>query len=388
MADAVRAPVRTGRDRIVDIACVAGSAVGGAATLLLELRPFDTPAPIGIGTDIALGVAASAAIWFRRRRPVGVALLLLVPMALSSAAQVACLIALITVAVHRRAGAALTVAALQMVAASLYLGLRPTTATPLWADLLSALVLTAAVVAWGMYLRARRQLVASLRERAERAESEQQLRAEQARHAERARIAREMHDVLGHRMSLIALQAGGLEVGAGLTPEQRTTSAGQIREAARQALVDLRDVVGVLGEDAGEPVPQAPQPSLRDVVRLVDDSRTAGADVRLDLRVDDPDAVPGPLARAAYRIVQESLTNVHKHARGTSTVVLLHGAPGTGLRVSVRNRLPVAVTPSWPGGGRGLIGLAERVDLAGGTLTHGPDPAGDFVVDARLRWTT
>jgi signal transduction histidine kinase len=106
------------------------------------------------------------------------------------------------------------------------------------------------------------------------------------------------------------------------------------------------------------------------------------------MQVEDLDHVPDTLGRDAYRIVQESLTNIGKHASGTDTWVRVSGAPADGLHVSVRNRQPIhaAVGPALPGSGAGLLGLQERVALSGGTLVHGPDGSGDFVVDAELRW--
>ncbi len=252
----------------------------------------------------------------------------------------------------------------------------------------------AVVTAWGMFVRARRQLVWTLRARAERAEAEQRLRADQARAAERTRIAREMHDVLAHRISLMALHAGGLQVARDLTDTQVRETAGLLRSTAQQALEELRGVIGVLREDpagegssdASDARPAPPQPTLRDIPRLVEDTRRAGARIKYSQAVDGE--VPDGVGRDAYRIVQEALTNVAKHARGTATSIQVTGSPGGGLHVAVRNRLPVGVPagPVLPGSGTGLLGLRERVGLAGGTLTHGATADGEFVVDALLSW--
>jgi signal transduction histidine kinase len=246
-----------------------------------------------------------------------------------------------------------------------------------------------AATAWGMYVRARRQLLLTLRERAERAEADQRLHAERARTAERTRIAREMHDVLAHRISLLALHAGALEVRPDQPPEQVQQTAELLRATARQALEELRGVIGVLRDEPGQqPTPAAPQPTLADIPRLVDETRRAGANIEFEIRVDPTGDVPDALGRDAYRIVQEALTNIGKHARGTAARVCVGGSAGSGLHVSVRNRLPVSTHPgpSLPGSGAGLLGLQERVALAGGTLIHGPDEYGDFVVNAELRW--
>jgi signal transduction histidine kinase len=249
--------------------------------------------------------------------------------------------------------------------------------------------LALAATAWGMFVRARRQLLLTLRERAQRAEADQRLHEDRARMAERTRIAREMHDVLAHRISLLALHAGALEVRPDLPPSKVRETAELLRSTARQALEELRGVVGVLREEPGhEPMPAPPQPTLSDIRRLVDETRQAGAKIDFEMRVEHADAIPSALGRDAYRIVQEALTNIGKHANGTATRVQVTGAPEGGLHVSVRNRQPVHAQtgPALPGSGAGLLGLQERVALAGGTLVHGPDGSGDFVVDAELQW--
>jgi signal transduction histidine kinase len=274
-------------------------------------------------------------------------------------------------------------------AAMIFALLRPTDSS-IWQWLVLNAAVYAGVLAWALFVRARRQLLSSLRERAERAEAEQQMLAERARQTERVRIAREMHDVLGHRVSLIALQAGGLEVRPGL-PADVAQAAGVIRATARQALVELRQVIGVLRDNAESSsasaidVPPAPLPTLADIPRLVEDSRLAGARVSLDISVASDATPPGPLGRDAYRIVQEGLTNVHKHVVGGAASVTVQGGPGAGLHVMISNPLP-GPGFAYRAGGSGLIGLAERVALAGGTLKHGPTEDGRFVVDAVLTW--
>jgi signal transduction histidine kinase len=240
-----------------------------------------------------------------------------------------------------------------------------------------------------MFIRARRQLLLSLRERALRAEADQELHEEQARVAERTRIAREMHDVLAHRISLLALHAGGLEVRPDLPPDQVRQTAALLRATARQALEELRSVIGVLrNNDAVEPAPATPQPTLRGIPRLIEETRGAGTDIDFEMHIERIDDVPAPLGRDAYRIVQEALTNVGKHASDTSVRVRVTGAPHEGLHISVRNRQPIPAhtAPLLPGSGAGLLGLQERVTLAGGTLMLGPDGSGDFVVEAELTW--
>jgi signal transduction histidine kinase len=380
---------RTGRQWTADIACFVLTLVAGVVLLLLAIDDAPPLSRTELALDLTLGAVACLALWWRRRWPLGVALALLLPATLSVSATAALGVALFTVAVYRRVGVVVAVTALHLAATAVFLNLRPIEGLPFWLGMALTTAIFAALVAWGMLVGARRQLVASLRERAERAEAEQRLRAEQARSAERARIAREMHDVLAHRVSLIALHAGGLQLRPDLPPPDVERTAGLIRETARQALEELRGVIGVLRDDNGpDRAPQAPQPTLRDIARLVEDSRSAGANVDLDIRVEQLDAAPGALGRDAYRIVQEALTNVNKHARGTATAVSVTGSPGQGLTVTVSNNLPLAGDSgaSLPGAGMGLVGLSERVTLAGGTLSHGVNANGQFVVAAELRW--
>jgi signal transduction histidine kinase len=241
----------------------------------------------------------------------------------------------------------------------------------------AGLGIAGAALGWGLFVRARRQLVRSMREQGDRA-------ADEAREAERRRIAREMHDVLAHRLSLLSVHAGALEFRPDAPAEEVAEAAGVIRESARAALDELRGVIGVLREDGGESLTQPPQPTLADVAALVDESRAAG--MRITARIELGDAAPpAAVGRTAYRIVQEGLTNARKHAPGAAVTLTVH-APDGDLQVEVRSLAPVAVAAvsPLPGAGTGLIGLTERVALAGGELEHGVDADGAFVVRARL----
>jgi signal transduction histidine kinase len=368
----------------VDTAAVAVAAVFGAAILVVTLDDVGSHMTSGhTATDISLGVLCCVSLWWRRRWPFGVALACVLLGALSTSGTVAGLFALSSLAVHRPVRPALVVAALfvpSAVVCSIWLGRSNT-----WSVILPTAALAAAAIAWGMYVRARRQLIATLRDRAERAEADQLARAERARLAERTRIAREMHDVLAQRISLVALHAGALEVSRELPPEQVRESAALLRTTAHQALEELRDVIGVLRE---EHTSMVPQPTLADIPRLVEETRRSGAKIDFEMEVDEADAAPGQVGRDAYRIVQEALTNVGKHARGTLAHVRVVGAPNRGLHVFVRNPPAVGAHdhPSPPGSGTGLLGLQERVTLANGVLVHGHDATGDFVVEADLPW--
>ncbi len=182
---------------------------------------------------------------------------LVLPAAVATSPSGAALIAFFTVAVHRPFPYVAGFGAISIAAVLVYYELHPDRETPLLVSLATRSSITIAVAAWGMFVRARRQLVHSLRERAERAEAEHQEHAERARLQERARIAREMHDVLAHRISLLSMHAGALEFRPGATPEEVARAAGVIRASAHQALQDLREVIGVLRDG------RRPRPSRR-----------------------------------------------------------------------------------------------------------------------------
>ncbi|WP_027863002.1 sensor histidine kinase [Marmoricola sp. URHB0036] len=378
---------RTTRDWLVDTIGFLVAVTFGVLILIQGVH--DTVDPLTgsqLVIDAVCGAISCLALWWRRRWPLGVALLCVVLGVFSASATIAGLLALSSLAVHRSVRQVLFVAVLwipQSIGYAIYSG-----RTDAPTVLLLALAMVLAATAWGMFVRARRQLLHTLRERALRAEADQLLHTENARQAERTRIAREMHDVLAHRISLITLHAGGLEVRPDQSTEKVRETAVLLRSTARQALEELRDVIGVLREEPGHEVAAAPQPTLSDIPRLVEETRQAGAKIDFEMWVDHVDTAPSALGRDAYRIVQEALTNIGKHARDTAGRVRVRGAAGSGLHVSVSNPLPVHTHPgpALPGSGAGLLGLQERVTLAGGTLVHGPDGSGDFVVDAELRW--
>ena len=280
------------------------------------------------------------------------------------------------------------VTAAHTVAMLVYYAVRPDPGMSYWVVVPLGVVVTAAVVAWGMFVRARRQLVLSLHDRARRAEAEQRLRVEQARQLERTRIAREMHDVLAHRVSLLSMYAGALEFRPDAPAEELARGAGVIRASAHQVLQDLREVIGVLRHSPGGAGDARPQPTLADLPALVEESRRAGVRVRADCRLTDPGSVPTTIGRNAYRILQEGLTNARKHAPGAAVDVVVDGAAGSGLTLEVRNRpaLRGAAPSTIPGAGMGLLGLRERATLVGGRLEHGRTPEGGFRLGAWLPW--
>ncbi|MEU2128327.1 histidine kinase [Streptomyces sp. NPDC018352] len=254
----------------------------------------------------------------------------------------------------------------------------------LMAGRFSAVVAVAAMLPWfaGRFWRQYQELVRAGWERAGRLEREQRLVAEQARSRERARIAQDMHDVLGHDLSLIALSAGALKLAPGLDETHRA-AAGEIRARAAASVERLGEVIGLLREEAGEESPHQPQPSGGGIPRLVEEAAAAGLTV--GLRVEGEAGAMTPAAgRAAHRVVQEALTNAAKHApRARVDVRVTHTAGETTVRVENGPAPAPAHAEDLPGTGRGLIGLDERVRLTGGEFAYGPH-GGGFAVTARI----
>ncbi|MFD5640053.1 histidine kinase [Streptomyces sp. NPDC127077] len=379
-----RRPRRTVRDWIVDFGCfLLAVVIGLAAANTLSDDP-DIPHGLAVA-DQLIGLLACAAVWLRRRWPLGLAVAMIPVGLVSNTAGGAGLVALFTLAVHRPFRYVAWVAGVQLALLPAFFWLRPDPELPYLAALAVTALLTSAVVGWGMFVRSKRQLMLSLRDRARRAETEAALRAEQAQRLAREAIAREMHDVLAHRLTLLSVHAGALEFRPDAPREEVARAAGVIRESAHEALQDLREIIGVLragdSDEAGRP-----QPTLAALDGLVAESRAAGAKVVLDNLVADPGAVPASAGRTAYRIVQEGLTNARKHAPGAEVTVTVRGAAGSGLTVTVAHPAPPGPVPKVPGSGQGLIGLTERATLAGGWLEHGVVGGGGFRVRAWLPW--
>jgi signal transduction histidine kinase len=334
-----------------------------------------------VGFVVAVSVLSSGMLWWRRRAPVVVTLLAVAAYAVAGVSAPEA-VALMTTAVRRRDRVLLALTALAYV---VYVVRTIVVDDSGLAGPVFGIFLFGSIVAGGAYIGARRDLVATLRERAERAEAERELRVDQARLGERTRIAQEMHDVLAHKVSLVALHAGALEVNPGVGAEQVQRTAAIVRGTAREALEDLRRVLGVLRSEAGDDdAVLAPQPGLDGLESLVASSREAGVPVELQVTVTG--SPPDLAGRTAYRLVQEALTNVHKHARGAAACVRVSGGAGRGLSVEVTNRPPVSPDSLLPGAGLGLVGLAERVTLAGGVLDVGALPDGGWRVAARMPW--
>ncbi|HSA53029.1 MAG TPA: histidine kinase [Yinghuangia sp.] len=412
---------------------VLGLAVG---LLLLLATVSDDPAVREhVRAQAAGGVVAAILLFFlRRSHPVALAVagiltgFLVVPV---SGLAVA---AFFGVAVQRPARTALLVTGAHAALVLFLFRIGDTSPSDYWQGVGTFLFLDAVALTTGMLVRSQRMLVASWADRARQAENEQRLRVEEARHLERERIAREMHDVLAHRISLLAVHAGALEFRAGASPDE-ARAAGVIRQCAHDALEDLREVIRMLradpvaeadhgrGDGADDGAADRPQPTLADLPALVDQSRRAGAVVDLVVKTpaeaasplvaaagdrvgsassgtgdrhDGGDGMPGRalpdvperLGRHAYRIVQEGLTNARKHAPGEPVSVRVGGDDARGLCIEIVNplRSDPPATPPIPGSGSGLIGLRERVNLVGGGLEHGVAD-GEFRLYAWLPWS-
>ncbi|WP_327352348.1 sensor histidine kinase [Streptomyces sp. NBC_01304] len=378
-------PRRTFRDWIVDFLIFLTAAAIAMMTMdAIGKNPDISP---GLATlDQLIGGLACAALWLRRRWPVELAVTLTALGLVSDTAGIAAAIAVFTVAVHRPFKYVAWLGGVSLASVPFFYAYRPDPDMPYGVSVGFGVLVSLVVIGWGMFVRSRRQLLLSLRDRARRAESEAALRAEKAQRLAREEIAREMHDVLAHRLTLLSVHAGALEFRPDAPQAEVARAAGVIRDSAHEALQDLREIIGVLRTNEPTDETGRPQPTLAALDALVAESREAGMKVILDCRIPDPAKVPAGIGRNAYRIAQEGLTNARKHAPGAEVTVSVAGAAGEGLTVEVANPAPPGEVPAVPGSGQGLIGLTERATLAGGRLGHGDAGDGGFRVRAWLPW--
>jgi signal transduction histidine kinase len=348
---------------VVDAALVAAAAFDVWVTLWDASR-----------LPLAVSAVACVALAARRRFPLAV-FLLTVPATLLQDLVVAPLVALFTLAERsgnrRLLAACATVSAIVTVAPS---PLMPDPVPGTWTlvSFVYSLATATAPILLGQLVQARRDLSRQLAEIQEVKEHERRLHAQAMLATERAQLAREMHDVVSHQVSLIAVQAGALQVAA---REAGTREAARtIRSLSVGTLDELRTMVTLLRASGGNTTDLTPQPTLADLEQLV---ASCGIDTKLT--GDLPATVGTPAQRALYRTVQEALTNVRKHAPGaTATVELWHD--GGDIGVTVTNTPPTRPELPLPGAHHGLIGLKERADILHGTLTAGPTPDGGYQV--------
>jgi signal transduction histidine kinase len=362
----------------------------GAVTLLLvaastvdALLNFPPPRD----WTFTVSIVATGALLLRRRLP-RTALLITLPGLYAGTAAVAAMAALYSVARSRRPARQVWIATV-LVGIGMFLpwplgDFGKESASDQAQNLIYAVMLAAGPAALGLLARTREALSERVAELAVLRDQERELHAETVLARERARIAREMHDVVSHQAGLIAVQAGALQVTA-TDPGVRAT-AGTLRGLAVATLEELRSMILVLRAAGAGPTELAPQPRLSDLARLVADSEVSA--VLLMPKAESSEALPPlpePVERAAYRTVQEALTNVRKHAPGARTEVRLR-MEDERLLVSVVNASPPREVRSWtdlsdlPGGGHGIVGLRERAGLLGGDLMTGPTSDGGFGV--------
>jgi signal transduction histidine kinase len=365
-------------------------AVGFGALLWLPLVTAQWRlTPLLVVADLGLGVISLALLQVRRRWPWRVAFLTTLLSSVSATSIGSSVIAYVSMSTRRRWVEVVSIGVLSVVCGQVYFVVQPSQDGPWYFNLVFAAAITGVVAAIGMYIGARRELLTNLQDRADRAEREQELKVATAQANERTRIAREMHDVLAHRISLVAVHAGALAYRDDLTAAETRATAEIVQANSHRALTELREILGVLrdSERGIDATDHRPQPTLADLDALLADERAAGANITVANGLSDPVAVPESIARNAYRIVQESLTNARKHSAHAAVSVNVSGAPGLGLTIEVRNPLRVGSTyEESTRAGYGLIGLAERAAASHGRFEHGRTPDGTFVVRAWLPW--
>ncbi|GAA2546542.1 MULTISPECIES: sensor histidine kinase [Streptomyces] len=409
-----------------------GLAVASAVECGLEGIPFAEEAGLPVAAGVVFGLLAGSVLLVRRKWPIAVVLVAIAvtPAAMGFLLSIVGLYSLAASEVPRRIIASL--AGMQLVGTLIVMFVRVRQdiaredlevgdwIVP-FAAVTTSLGLTAPPLLLGLYVGARRRLMESLRERADSLERELQLlaeraeeRAEWARNEERTRIAREMHDVVAHRVSLMVVHAAALQAVARKDPEKAVRNAALVGDMGRQALTELREMLGVLRagtEGAGRreraSVPlvavgvaaaaaasravdgpegaeggAAEGPCLSEIDELVGQSAAAGMVV--DLSVEgEVRSYAREVESTAYRVVQEALTNVHKHAAGAKTYVrLAHRVSEIAMQVENEPPPEAASSARLPSGGNGLVGMKERVSALGGVFVSGPTEAGGFRVSA------
>ncbi|WP_405872014.1 MULTISPECIES: sensor histidine kinase [unclassified Streptomyces] len=408
------------RSAALDVGLAAASAVECA----FEGIRFARDAGIPVAAGVVFGVLAGSALLVRRQWPIAVVLvsIAITPAQMGYLMGIVGLYTLAASELPRRIIGSLAGMSLIGMLIVMFVRVRQDMARGTWdlgdwfvpfAAITTAIGMTAPPLLLGLYVGARRRLMESLRERADSLERELQLlaeraeeRAEWARNEERTRIAREMHDVVAHRVSLMVVHAAALQAVARKDPEKAVKNAALVGDMGRQALTELREMLGVLRSgdglrSAAQPVPLAAVgaaaavaaskaadegegPCLEELEELVGQSAAAGMVVDLSVEGDSR-SYAAEIEQTAYRVVQEALTNVHKHAAGAKTHVRLAHRVSE-IAMQVENEPPPEVSSAssarLPSGGNGLVGMKERVSALGGVFVSGPTDAGGFRVSA------
>ncbi|MFD5803535.1 sensor histidine kinase [Streptomyces sp. NPDC048171] len=409
------------RGAVLDVSLGAVSALECAA----EGVPFARDAGIPLAVGVVFGLLAGSVLVVRRKWPIAVVLVAIAvtPAEMGFLMGVVGLYTLAASELPRRIIGSLAGMSLLGTLIVTFVRLRQDMARDgvdlgdwflPFASIATSLGLTAPPLLLGLYVGQRRRLMESLRERADSLERELQLlaeraeeRAEWARGEERTRIAREMHDVVAHRVSLMVVHAAALQAVARKDPEKAVKNAALVGDMGRQALTELREMLGVLrsggdgarAERASVPLAavgvaaaaaasraadegESDGPCLSELDELVGQSEAAGMVV--DLSVEGEERVYAAEVEAtAFRVVQEALTNVHKHAAGAKTYVrLAHRVSEIAMQVENEPPPEAATSARLPSGGNGLVGMKERVAALGGVFVSGPTDAGGFRVSA------
>ncbi|WP_433760281.1 sensor histidine kinase [Nocardia sp. CA-135398] len=371
------------RDALVDATLTALALAIGLSSNHSLLRGIDGfPVWLRVA-DLVLGCGGFIALWWRRERPVVFACYVLIVSAFTTLSGGLVLVATFTLAVYRRWPTAVAFAALFVASAGPGLMLYNDHGPWLSEGSVAAVVVIFAFTGWGMFVRARRQLVAALLTQIDHARADRGAAIEHARAAERRAIARELHDVLAHRLSVLGVHAGALEFRPDAPPDQIAGAARLIRETVHEGLEELRTAIRVLRDAPDDS--RAPLPALTDIPALADRAREAGVRVDVDLDRVRPENVSPQCGRAAYRLVQEGLTNVRKHAPGATASVLVAEEGNGQLTIRIRNTRPHCwAAAAQQGSHSGLIGLGERVGILGGILRHGTTDDGGYLLEATL----
>nr|WSX51519.1 histidine kinase [Streptomyces sp. NBC_00974] len=394
------------RSALLDVGLAGVSAVECG----VEGIDFAHEAGIPVFAGVLFGLVVGSVLVLRRRWPIAVVLvgIAVSPAAIGFLLGVVGLYTLATSEVPRRITATLTSMSLAATFVTMYMRTRGDVEADgtlvIVLSVFVAVALTVPPVLLGLYTAARRRLMESLQERAASLERELSLladraeeRAEWARTEERTRIAREMHDVVAHRVSLMVVHAAALQAIALKDPAKAVRNAALVGDMGRQALTELREMLGVLRAEAPKQMaPMTPVaavalvgsfedgPSLEELEVLVGQSRAAGMAVELDVRGAYPSYV-AEVEQTAYRVVQEALTNCHKHAPGARVVVrLAHRDGEVAMQVENGPSDGKVAEPGLPSGGNGLVGMRERVLGLGGVFVSGPTDDGGFKVSAVL----
>ncbi|MFW2381942.1 MAG: sensor histidine kinase [Acidimicrobiales bacterium] len=372
-------------DGVLAVAVFLASLIAVAASAIEAERDFTATIGDLPAGSLALLALASGALWWRRAHAIGVTTVVLVLMIVWALAgygdghELALIVAGYSVGRYttnhnHSVLAVVAIAMVDIVGTLIDSNQR--------IDIAPAVIV--AVLPWyiGRLVRNRGEYLVLLRERAERLEAEQHARARQAVAEERSRIARELHDVVAHQVSMMTVQAGAAKTVARDDLDAAIEAMSDVERAGRQALGELRHLLGVLRPDTADPDHLGPQPALTDIPALADDLTHTGADVTLNL-ADLSEDISAAVELSAYRIVQESLTNIIKHAGPDPAVVITIAFEDSALVIDIVNTAATAAH-DLPPSGYGITGMMERATLLGGTLTAGPLPPNRYRVHARL----